>query len=250
MKRAFSVFPWTSVPPCETQDSRTLHVPLLAIIIALVLLFIPARAGAQTVTDERLWFTNVLQDNGGSPWHWSMETLARSRNGVEDLDSFGLRGYVMRDLTSRSSVGGGYGLAWSYPAIGRNLTEHRFTGQYALRLQLGGGTLSFRSRFEDRWILDDANHIWRFRQQIRFSCPLGEGSRWSIAGYGEIFVNLNSSNRYAKGVDNVRGFGGLGFRFSPSARMEAGYLNQFIPGPGIVPDRMNHILSTSLQFLF
>lgn len=223
---------------------------LLAIIVTLTLLLIPARAQAQTVTDERLWFTGVLQDDGGAPWHWTVETLARSRNGIDDLDSFGLRGYLTRDVSARSTVGGGYGLALSYPAIGRDLTEHRFFGQYGFRLPVSGGTLSFRTRIEDRWILDDTGHVWRFRQQIRFTHPFREGSQWSIVGFGEIFVHLNSSNRYVKGVDQVRGFGGVGFRFSARARMEAGYLNQFIPGPGIAPDRMNHVLSTSLQLLF
>jgi hypothetical protein len=215
-----------------------------------VLLMMPAQAGAQTVRDERLWFTNVVQDNGGSPWHWSMEMLVRSRNGVDNLDSFGLRAFVTRDLTSRSTVGGGYGVSRQYPALGRHLTEHRFIGQYALRLSLAGGVLSFRTRVEDRWILYDTGHIWRFREQVRYTHPFREGSRWSAVGYGEIFVHFNSTNRYVKGVEQMRTFGGVGFRVSASARVEAGYLNQFIRGPGIAPDRMNHVLSTSLQLAF
>ena len=226
-------------------------------VLALALMALPLPAVAQTiddpiVTDERLWFTYAMQDKplAGRPWHWGSETILRSRNGLENLDAFSLRAGIFRDLSARSLVGGGYQIAWSFPALGRDLTEHRFWGQYLLRLSLSGGTLSFRSRIEDRWIIDDSGHIGRFREQIRYTHTIKPGSRATVIGYGEIFVHLNSTNRYVKGVDHVRLFGGVGVTFTSSMRMEAGYLNQFIPGPGVVPDRMNHILSTSLQLLF
>lgn len=223
---------------------------ILVVCFALAVLAVPAGARAQ-VTDQRVWFAAALQDkDGGSPWHWAAEMLARSRNGVDDFDSAGLRFYVTRDVSSRSTVGGAYGLTLVYPAAGRDLTEHRFIGQYALRFSLAGGSLSFRTRFEDRWILDDTGHVFRFRQQVRYSHPLGGGNRWYLVGHAEIFVHLNSTNRYAKGVEQTRGFGGAGFRFSPTARFEAGYLNQFTPGRNGAPDRMNHVLSMGLQFLF
>jgi hypothetical protein len=219
------------------------------ILVVLALFTAPARAAAQTVTDERFWFNGTMLDKGGSDWHWSMETIMRSRNGVDDLDAFALRGTLGHDLTSRSSVAGGYGIALQYPASGGHVTEHRFFGQYLLRLRLFGGTLSSRSRMEDRWIPVDTGEVWRFREQVRYSHPIAS-SRWSITGYSEIFVHLNSSNRYVKGVDHVRAFGGVNVSLAPNMRLEAGYLNQFIPGHSSAPDRMNHVLSTTLQMLF
>ena len=220
-------------------------------LLALALLMLPSRAGAQ-VTDERVWFTYAMQDKpvAGQPWHWATETILRSRNGADDLDSFSLRGAIFRDVTARSTVGGGYQIAFSYPAAGRDLTEHRFWGQHTLRLSMSGGAWLFRSRFEDRWIIDDSGQLFRFREQIRYTHPIKTGSRASIIGYGEIFVHLNSTNRYVKGVEQVRTFGGIGVAFTSRMRMEAGYLNQFIPGPGIVPDRMNHVLSTAFGVQF
>ena len=51
------------------------------------------------------------------------------------------------------------------------------------------------------------------------------------------------------GIDNNRAFAGINATVSPHVRVEAGYLNQFIPGHGKV-DRRYHVLSMSTQLSF
>ena len=71
-----------------------------------------------------------------------------------------------------------------------------------------------------------------------------------MVGYDELFVNLNDSNRYKRGVDHNRAFAGHSeHAVEPHFRVEVGYLNQFIPGHGKL-DRMNHVLSVSTQLSF
>jgi hypothetical protein len=128
------------------------------------------------------------------------------------------------------------------PAAGRTTIEHRFFGQYAWRTPAAGGTLTLRTRFEERVIVDDTGPIARLRQQARFSHAVRPGSKLSWVVYDELFVHLNSTNRYRSGIDHNRAYAGLSGALSPALRVDLGYLNQFIPGHNI-PDRMNHILS-------
>ena len=224
------------------MTSRLRQSVLFVCFISIVGAVRPATA--QTVTDERFWFNLTLQDRGGtaSPWHWSMEFILRSRDVVEALDSSAIRPTITYNLTPRSSVGGGYLIGRTDPAAGRTTIEHRFFGQYAWRTPAAGGTLTLRTRFEERVIVDDTGPIARLRQQARFSHAVTPGSKLSWVVYDELFVHLNSTNRYRSGIDHNRAYAGLSGALSPALRVDLGYLNQFIPGHNI-PDRMNHILS-------
>ena len=220
-------------------------------VLFLIALCTATRAGAQTVTDERIWFNLTLQDQGdaASPWHWSIEFIVRSRDVVEALDSAAVRPAISYNLTPRSTVGGGYLIGRTDPAVGRTLTEHRFFGQYAWRSPAAGGTVALRTRLEERVIVDDSSPVARLRQQVRYSRPISSGSKLAWVAYEELFVNLNGSNRYRRGVDHNRVYAGLSGALSSGLRVDFGYLNQFIPGRA-APDRMNHILSGTLVVSF
>jgi len=223
----------------------------LAGIFLLGALCAATNAGAQTVTDERIWFNLTLQDQGGtvSPWHWSLEFILRSRDVVEALDSSAVRPTITYNLTARSSVAGGYLIGRTDPVVGRTTTEHRFFGQFAWRTPAAGGTVALRTRLEERVIVDDTVPVARLRQQVRFSRPITKGNKLSWVAYEELFVNLNASNRYRRGVDHNRAYAGLSGALSSGLRVDLGYLNQFIPGRA-APDRMNHILSGTLVVSF
>ena len=225
-------------------------VLLLAGTLAAVLVCPPPAAG-QTLIDERLWTAIVLQERPGteSPWKWSFDALARSRNGVNDLDVMAFRPTIAFDLTSRSSVGGGYAWSPAFPTAGGVNHEHRLFQQYIWAGRAGASSVTLRTRLEQRFIEGNNGMLARLRQQARISRPLRSGSRISLVGYDEILFHLNDTSRSPRGVDQNRAFGGLGFAFTPAARVEAGYLNQFSPGHG-GRSRMNHVLSTSATFAF
>jgi hypothetical protein len=50
------------------------------------------------------------------------------------------------------------------------------------------------------------------------------------------------------GLDQNRAFGGVGIRVSSKARVEIGYMNQFLHGP--LQNRMNHVLSGVVNIVF
>jgi hypothetical protein len=207
-----------------------------------------ADARAQTVTDERVWFVLLLQENGSaeSPWRWTFETLARSRDGVSDLDTLGLRPTIIYALDSHSAVGGGYAVVPGFPASGGTTIEQRVYGQYTWNGPIAGGTLALRTRVESRFIEDNSGPLGRFRQQVRFSHAVRKGSRLSVVAYDEFFVHVNNTTRTARGVDQNRAFAGISVNLPRSTRIETGYLNQFSPGHRGAPDRVNHVLSSAL----
>jgi hypothetical protein len=227
---------------------------LTTALAAVCLLTLAVRAEAQTdtVTDERVWFTFSLQGPIGarsSPWRLAIESFVRSRNGVDNLDSASGRPILSFNIGTHSSVGGGYALASTFPVTGGATIEHRWFEQYVWTGSLGGGSLSARTRIEQRFIEGNSGVAHRFREVVRYTHPIRTGSKTYLAGYEELFVHMNSTTRFRSGVEQNRAYAGAGRTLTPRFRIEVGYLNQFIPGRN-VPDRMNHILSGALQISY
>jgi hypothetical protein len=215
-------------------------------------LLLATNASAQTVTDERVWFTLILQEpgNAGSPWRWSFETYFRSRDGVDQLDSMGLRPTLIYAVTPHSSVGGGYTWVPSFPVLGGTLIEHRVYGYYGWNTSAAGGTLTLRTRMEVRFLEGNNGTAGRLRQQVRFTHPFQKGSRVSWSAYDEVLIGTNNTLRTPRGLDSNRVYGGVAIAIPHSLRVDLGYLNQFIPGHRGALDRMNHILSSTLTVSF
>ena len=228
---------------------RALQVLLLA---GCVCAWAAVAAAQDTITDERVWFTLNLQERGAadSPWRWTFETIARSRNGVDDLDTFSVRPTIIYSLDSHSSIGGGYAFAPAFPAAGGTVVEHRPYGQYGFTSGLWGGTFSSRIRMEGRFIEGNDGVLIRLRNQARYTHAIHHGSKFAWTAYDELSLHLNDTRLRAQGVDQNRAFGGLQIAAWPAGRVEAGYLNQFLPGLRGTADRMNHILATVLAISF
>jgi hypothetical protein len=225
---------------------RLLASALLALAVC------PAAAGAQTLTDERLWFVLTLQEQGSdtSPWRWSGDLILRGRDGASDLDTFSVRPTIIYAVDSHSAVGGGYVFAATYPASGGTTIEHRAFGQYVWAGRPGGTSLSYRARLEARFIEDNSAPSARLRNQLRVSRPIRDGSRVSLVASDEFFLHLNNTTRNARGIDQNRAFAGVAIGVGAGGRVEAGYLNQFSPGHRGAADRKNHVLSTSFTWGF
>jgi hypothetical protein len=222
------------------------------IVTCLVILFSVIRpASAQTMTDGRAWLTTGLQGHVApeSRWRWSFDSSVRSREGVTALDVTVFRPMLVYNTSQHSSVGGGYAFVSSYPTTGGRTSEHRVFGIYTWTGPASGGTLSMRIRVEDRMIEANSGVLWRARPQARFSHPIHPGSRLAWVGSDELSVHLNTTTRSPRGIDQNRAFAGIQTMWSPHARTEIGYLNQFIPGHGN-PNKMNHVMSTTVTMTF
>lgn len=217
--------------------------------VLLVALAARAEAQTQTITDNRVWFTFSAQGRLGpasSKWRLTFESFVRSREGVDQLDTAAVRPILSYTIDKHSSVGGGLAFAPSFPVVGGEIMEYRWFEQYVFTTTLGGGTLSSRSRIEQRFIEKNDGVDNRFREQVRYSHAIKAGSKTSLIGYDELFVHLNDTKKYPQGgVDQNRVFAGAGRTFNARVRVELGYLNQFTPGHGAA-DKMNHVFSGTL----
>lgn len=222
------------------------------LLFVSVLLLFTTDARAQTVTDERVWFTLTMQEpgNAGSPWRWTIETYFRSRNGVDEIDSMALRPTLIYAVRPHFSVGGGYAYVPFFATTGLTFMEHRVYGQIGWTTAIAGGTLALRTRIETRFVEANSGPQGRFRQQVRFTHRFRKGSRFSWSAYDELFVHTNSTTRAARGVDSNRMYGGVQIAMPLSLSVDLGYLNQFSPGHRGQSDRMYHILSTGLTASF
>lgn len=209
-------------------------------------------AHAQTITDERVWF--VLNAQGRmapqSPWHWSGETVLRSRDGVQTFDLLAFRPTILKDLSKRSAVGGGYLWSGTYPDGGGVSVEHRAFEQYSFSGAHGAAAIGLRTRLEQRWLEGNDRLAWRLRQQLRIAHPLHAGSQTSLVASDELFLHLNDSAHARRGVDQNRIFGGVSQAFGHGMRFEIGYLNHLSPGHAGSHTKMNHVLSASLTIAF
>ena len=206
---------------------------------------------AQVITDERLWANVSVQERPGteSPWRWSGEFVLRTRDGVDDLDVLVGRGIIGYDVTDRSSGWVGFAVIPSFPVPGGTVVVKRLFQQYLWGGRGLGGSVTLRTRLEQRWTEGNTGLAWRIRQQVRFSRPFAPRSRFSWVGTEEIIVHANETARYDRGLDQNRAFGGISRTISEQVRIEIGYLNQYSHSV-IGPDRLNHILSVGTTMTF
>src|SRR4030095_4121471 len=179
-----------------------------AALMALSLCGFAGQATAQTVprdtvVDERLWSTLVLQrrQDAPGPWRWGLESFVRTRDGVSAIDSAAVRPIVNYVLDKHSTIGGGYAYAVSSPTT-LDLREHRLFQQYIFTTPAIHGTITVRERFEERFIERNSGMAARLRSQFRYSRPMRPGSRFSLVGYDELFVYLNTTTATRQGVEH------------------------------------------------
>src|SRR5262245_25686127 len=201
------------------KGDRLRGVFRLILTCLVILLTLIRPASAQTITDGRAWLTLSLQGlvSPESRWRWSFDGIARSREGVTELDTATFRPMLVYNADAHSSFGGGYAHVSTYPVTGGVTTEHRVFGIYTWTGPAPGGTLSMRVRVEDRMIEANSGMLWRARPQARFTHPVHPGSRVAIVGSDELSVHLNTTTRSPRGIDQNRAFGGIQTTWSPKA---------------------------------
>jgi hypothetical protein len=208
-------------------------------------------AGAQTLTDNRVWWNVTVQERAGtaSQWRWYMEVQGRHRAEGRDFDQLLVRPAVGYDLTSRSSLWLGGGYTPVYPASGDTLHEHRYWQQYLWSGPALGGAFQSRSRVEQRAIDGNDGVAWRVREFVRHTTTVSQRRQLTVVVWDEVFVHLNDTTRTSGGFDQNRLFAGIGVPAGRRGRLEIGYLNQSING-GRAVDRRHHAVLSFLNLTY
>ena len=204
------------------------------------------------------------QQSGWAAWsnsiklsdRWSLisDVQLRSNDGWERPRNFIGRAGASYALTPTLSLAAGYAYIDTYTPDSPTLTENRTWQQLLLVQKIGGNPLTHRLRLEQRFIERATGgdvYSDRLRYFARLQVPLqASGSKPFSHGYyaafqNEVLLHLSGrSDLNGQLFDQNRAYAGIGFRISPRADVEVGYLNQHLNGR--TRDTDNHVVQFSL----
>jgi hypothetical protein len=202
--------------------------------------------------DDQVWF--ALSANGpmkeDSRLLLWFDSHARYRDGVSDLGLTIIRPGIGWRLTDSTTAWAGYARVVGRRDNGPNVEEDRAWEQFTYPfVDLLGGSLTGRTRLEQRYIdsADDTGH--RLRQSVRWTRPIGT-SDWTWIAANEVFINLNDTDFGADtGYAQNRAYAGLGWKPVPGLGFEFTYLNNHIDNPfGDNAKNNNFTVSMSLRW--
>ena len=207
----------------------------------------PAVAGPPQ--DAQAWTTISASGAVSGRWLAQAESDSRFGNALPRLYQQELIAGIGYKLADAASLYGGYSIVIDFRPNLPNRIEHRPYQQLNLTLgKAGGGTVSARTRIEERFIEGFGDMGVRVRQQVRYVHPLA--GTLSAFGTAEFFFNLNDTDWGARsGFDRWRIGGGLRHPVGRKLAFELGYLNQRTAKTG-APDVTDHIVTTALAFSF
>ena len=200
-------------------------------LLIFLILAIPVSSYSQEsdLGNWLLYFGNMKINND---WNWHNEVQCRNYNAIGDLEQLLIRtgiGYNLTENNNNILLGYGYVLSQNYMDGSDDkvtINEHRIFQQFITRQNIGSVAMQHRYRFEQRFIESDFR--MRFRYFLSINIPLNNkdliDNTVYLSAYNEIFLNTSG-----KIFDRDRLYGGIGYRFSKTIRLEIGYMNQFLP---------------------
>lgn len=245
------------------------RICLVAVFSCAVTVTVTVTAQAQsprtTVENRHAWLV-YLGDHALAPKSKSslhLETQVRRGDLGADWQQLLLRGGLTRTLSTGVRATGGYAFVRTYrygeAPVRAAFPEHRLWQQLSLAHRAGPVSVTHRYRLEQRWIgimsSVDPTQVarWRnsnrFRYMVRGSLPLSGGAsrlgHTYLAGSGELFTSFGG-NVQLNVFDQSRLGAALGLQVTPTLRVEAGYLQQYILKPSGRDAERNHTVQISL----
>ncbi|REH00361.1 DUF2490 domain-containing protein [Flavobacterium aquicola] len=196
----------------------------------LVVFFISANGNAQD-SDVGNWFLYFGNQKINNRWNFHNEVQYRNYNFAGDLEQLLLRTGIGYNLSeNNNNVLLGYAFVHSEPYIAGTddklkTDEHRIFQQFITKQQFGRVNIQHRYRFEQRFIEDDFKMRVRYFLSLNVPINKKEMDKNAIyaSAYNEIFINTEPSY-----FDRDRIYGGLGYCFSKSLKMEVGVMSQVL----------------------
>jgi len=218
--------------------------------------------GPNTQSDFRVWSPVYLNVKLPNRFLAYMEVNPRFGDDASSFDQLLLRPAIGYQLTEHLSLWQGYGWVGNYNQSGGPMffQENRVFQQAIYTRKLASFNFMSRTRMEERWVQYAGGTALRFRQMLKLSYPLPMAPEWSLVGYDEIFINLNSVDTYDElgrgskgpgaGIDQNRFFLGVNRKFNQYFNVDIGYQNQMLNSRKLAGNAnlVNHILL--IQFYF
>lgn len=213
-------------------------------LLAILMSFAMALSGTARAQDTQLWtalFSNGPVNDESRLLLW-FDGHARYSDDVGRLGVSIIRPGIGYKLNDRISLWTGYAWVVSRADGRNNITDNRIWQQATYKIADGAwGTLSARTRLEQRFLNTGDETGWRLRQFVRWAKPVSD--RWTVTAWNETFIALNDTDFGAQaGYDQNRTFAGLRWRAAKKFSLEGGYLFNDTNAS----DQQNHNISLSL----
>lgn len=231
----------------------------------LLLSLTTVRTYAQTETygDNDVWFLLLNKVTLSDHWSFLNETHLRRHQWLEQQEQFLIRpafNYAFNEAVT-ATVGYTYILTGEYGEyplpvdVPENNVWEQITLSHKITEQV---SMSHRYRIEHRWIgdirndgmtapeIDGTRFTQRFRYRLTANFPIvrtDEGTRLYGHVFDELWVNLRDE-LHVRNFDRNWLYLGVGYRFSPDARLEVAFLDQWISHLDV--DRYEH--NPTVQF--
>ncbi|MFT4203468.1 MAG: DUF2490 domain-containing protein [Chitinophagaceae bacterium] len=199
----------------------------------------------QRISDHNTigWFTTTVTPKISEKWSGHFEYQWRRTHVVQNWQQSLLRVGATYKISNDVAAQVGYGWARTFDygeyflsAVNKTFDEHRIYEQIVLNNRFGKLKYSTRFRLEQRWLavyssVEDQkpqrwNYLNRFRLMPRFDLPIGNKG-WYAAAYDEVMLGFGGN--IGQNVFDQNRVGLLaGYTFSPTFRLEGGYLNQTV----------------------
>ena len=200
------------------------------LLCLLAVFFISANGKAQD-SEVGNWFIYFGNQKINDRWNFHNEVQYRNFNFAGDLEQLLVRTGIGYDLTeNNNNVLLGYGFIHSEPYIPGTddklkTDEHRIFQQFITKQQFGRVNIQHRYRFEQRFIEDVFK--MRLRYFLSLNVPVNKKTMDKNAiyasAYNEVFINTEAEPNF---FDRDRIYGGLGYCFNKSLKMEIGVMSQ------------------------
>lgn len=196
--------------------------------------------------DSRLWQAVIAEGNLTQEVRWYSELQARWKDDAKNFDQGFIRPAVNYALSEHATLWLGYVYAETKTTRG-DTYEDRWWQQYQYVSKYNDITWLSRSRLEQRHLDSGDKPAHRLRQQLRASWPVKGQNDLSYLVWDEFFWNINDTQWAGdSGFNQNRLFAGVMWKYTPSSRLEIGYLNQYVNGTQGADNQVNHVLSSFL----
>lgn len=227
----------------------------------ILLMIMPAMAFAQSQFTGWLASFNTFKTGKKTSIHFDAQL--RSTDEFKQTQTLLLRPGINFHINKTTTLTAGY----AFISNRRNISgvsdmtvEHRIWQQALINQKIKRITLAHRFRFEQRFLpmvtvqndeLETNGYTMtgRLRYFARAILPFNKQSSFTKGAFGalqnEIFVNVIDKYKVnGEFFDQNRAYLAIGYRLSPKADLEIGYLNQYVNGAGSAFAN-NHVLQVA-----
>ncbi|MEQ7800773.1 DUF2490 domain-containing protein [Pedobacter sp. ASV1-7] len=211
---------------------------------------------SQHVNQNSGWLMLLNGTKFNDKWGMHLDLQLRTANDWDGVRNVLFRPGLTYYINKNSNATAGYLLTNTYVkqdgAANNTLTEHRIWEQYIYTHRIKSVYAQHRFRLEQRFMETAGGDVFsqRFRYFFRAILPISGLKESFVEGpfvalQNELFFNIQNKDQLnGKLFDQNRAYGAVGYRFSKSFDIEAGYLNQYLKG------RSNNTTNHAVQLAF